>query len=274
MKKNIIICLLIVIILGLVGYLVYDKFFSEKKEEDIVEKEPEIIEEKKEEVDLDVNSELVTGLYDKVNVFGELLYGDAYNYLYKFNLKKSTELSDEVIIYMGLYNILNKRNLVLDSQELVLSSSEVSESIKEIFGDIEYVDMNVKFNACGFDFNYDANQQKYTRISGGCGGAGLYPETVDKVISATKYDDRIEIISAVVFGHAQPYEMDNVMNATYEYTSDANYSNVITTVSGATIMSGNYEFNIDNYVDQAAQYKYIFKKVNNNYYFDSIEKIK
>ena len=109
--------------------------------------------------------------------------------------------------------------------------------------DVTYTDSNIILN-CKTVGVYDASTQTYSFTEpDGCGGVFI-PEIDTKIISATKYDDKLEIVEKMAY---------------LDYKEDS---------------TGNFVQNVHkNVSDKLDSYKYTFKYKNGNYYFDSIKKV-
>jgi len=264
--KDLIIIILLLILVGIGGYWLYDKLtFDENNNSDsnIEDKQEPTTENKKPTEDtnnektLNTNDQTVIELYNNVNVFEASFMGNYNNYLYKYDSISVNELPNDVIVFMGIQNIKNDNN----SSNLKFSAQEVKKGINNVFGNINYTDVSTDSSSCE-NYVYNEVSKNFTLGESGCGGAYV-PVKVDKLLSATKYNDRIEIVAAVVFGKSAGTEQPE---GTYNYYSDVNYNNLLTTNDVSS-------FDINNYIDKTSQYKYTFKLENGNYYFKSIEKI-
>ncbi len=207
--SKIVIVLLILVVLGLVGFIAYDKGYISlgKKETKIEEKKDSTSntkekEEKKEELDIE-STEVQDLYYNSNNHLGVGIDENVYN-------SSELKVSDMTEDYkMGLaYNIfkkdINTKNEGTYTIENV-SEEKVKAAYETVFGSNTYKKV-AEFKLYCANFKYNESQKIYEAVTGGCGGTSGFGK-VDTILSATKYENRLEIVSGVVFIDAETSAM-------------------------------------------------------------------
>lgn len=273
------IVILLIIVLGLVGYIIYDKKNNKCQ---TVEKENK----KAETINLDVTSSEVVNLYSKLDVLNSDTYvnsPDYFAYLYRKDTLKPEKLPDDVIVLIGLDNALSKcgdncyKEMDNGSAVISISKDEVASEIKRIFGDIEYKDTNIPKINCSIG-GYTFSNDTYNTTAYGCGNESLNNIST-RIVKAEKTDKEINIYVKVAFtimnvknggsSCVEWNEMDCVENvAVY---GDYNKRYLIEKTSENVFYDSDKLFEL--YSDKLSIFKYTFTKENNNYYFTDLNKI-
>lgn len=262
--NTILIIILVLVILGLAGYIIYDKVLSdtntEEKEQENNNKEEENQDDENEpaEEQLDINSsevrDLMTMIQEPLN---EAM-------IYDFYLKQNVganDLSNYSKLLIGLA-YLSKDGLPSE-----FSSDEMSNAIKVTLGnDTTYTNesfysykSNFTNSSCS-TYEYNAENRRYTEtLPGGCGGSMSSTTPYGEVVRAIKFDDKIEI-----------YEKFIVNENGGVYTGAEN--NKIGLETPATYSSDKTYY--DKYFDELYSVKYTFVKNGDNYSFSSSEIVK
>jgi len=201
--------------------------------------------------DLDVNSDLVQNLYKKVNPSDNLM-------VMAMLYKDPGKVENAFYISAGLkYYIDNfgfKENI---------SEKDISNSIYEIFGDkITFYHERayiLRDNYCGYDYNKTLKRYEFLN---GCSGS--YDSMERTLISANKEKEYLYIYEKSIF-----VVHDVGIGGAY-YTI---YNNMTERKELAKINEpdGSYNIKIEDYLSDASTYKYVFKKVKDNYIFDHLE---
>ncbi len=196
------------------------------------------------------NLSLEEKLYQKVNPSEDYA-------LLKYLYTNNNSFDNNYIIAVGLNNYIDKNNNVE-----VIKEEDVNESIKEIFGaDIKFNHQNTyiyKENYCSFEF--DEAKKEYIAIHG-CDG-DMFHKLYRKVITTKELDKTLEIYEKLIFAEwSQNFDTITIYN-----------NNIDKKVIEK--LDGNKNIDINNYLDNATTYKYTFEKVNNNYIFKSLTKVK
>ena len=255
---KVVIVLLILVILGLVGYIAYDKGYislgkketktEEKKDSDVTNKEKV---EKKEE--LDIESKEVTDLYYNSN--NHLVIGIDEK-VYNSSELKVSDMTEDYKMALA-YNIFKKDiNTKNEGTYTIESVSEenVKSAYEKLFGSNTYKKVS-EFKLYCANFKYNESQKLYEAITGGCGGTSAFGK-VDTILSATKYEDRLEIVSGVVF-------IDAETSAMYKDFGKKTKIKDLTEDEMANTMGNTWETKFSKYIkensDKVAEYTYTYK---------------
>ena len=169
----------------------------------------------------------------------------------------ATPIEDATIL-KNLYDNPNKQNEVIKS----ISKNIVEEYVYKIFGD----NISVKHEKvyvlsgdyCGFDYNEELQQYEFLH---GCSG-NMNEKFYRKITSAIEEDDKIIILEKSLYVY---YNFDS------EISHITIYNNIIDRDIIQTYdvdSQKNMDINIDDYLDHASTYQYVFKKVEDHYIFD------
>ena len=120
-------------------------------------------------------------------------------------------------------------------------------------------------------YTYDATNKVYRADVGGCGGVAVF-DVYEKIISATRYSDRIEIVSAVF------YEEENSLYKDYTKTSRLTgntWQDISNTEENVLKIKELKDQYIESNKDNLEQYRYIFKVAEDGfYYIDQVKRTK
>lgn len=250
----IIIVALLVVIFGLGGYIMYDKFFNDNESNETTEKKEKKKEEKEEA--LDVTSKEVTDLIDSITR-GNSEYCGVYNY---FTDKKVTvnDIDNGLASSIMLYN-LHQSGVKFDEGS-TFTKKQVEDIIVKLFGkNYKYTYGNIR--NCP-SFTYDEAKEIYTAGPSGCGGT-CGPHNMRKVVKATKSDSKIELYVRMLF--------------IGEYTNDQQikYYSDYKKIKEADLEKDNdgIPYETDANYQKGSLYKMTFTKEDNNYVFTSSEPV-
>ncbi len=290
----IIIFLLVLIILGLVGYIAYDKGYLDKylkkeetKEIENVEteiKDTNIIKALDERLDIlnNYKANLVDptpDLYKKLNTKditdGEKLYSVLlYMYVNKKGIvdninnypnftyeefKKEHNLTDEDFDELA-FNPYYDEDYEAD-KVLLFKSDDVKKLYKEVYG-VEPTNTVVE-NHFPY-FYYEKEYDSYFVVLNGGGACGIYFKQYNYKYTEDK--DYAYIYTAVAYYNCEPYvykdielskQVDEIPGDTFE--------------SAEEIVSSDY---VKNNMDKLNKYRVVFKKDGNNYVFEKVEEVK
>lgn len=195
-KKNggsvVVITLLILLVLGLGSYIVYDKLMVEEKTE--VKKEDEW--ETEEAVLLGIDNANVISLFERshnrtiMGIDEKVFNSD------RLSVKEMDENYKMQLAYSLVSNKLEKAEQNGNMIES-LRKEDVRLGYEQIFGPNTFKSPTTFTLGCG-KFTYNSQTKKYENLATGCGGTTTF-SVVEDIISATKFDDRIEIVSAAIF---------------------------------------------------------------------------
>ena len=107
-------------------------------------------------------------LYKRINYeFLEYNFGEEFYDIYYGN----NSLSEDLIIYLGITNIIKNDALVNCNLETKISKDELSKEIKTIIGNVEYNDKSFTTKNGYLSINYDSNNKEYTvKLNNKCSG--------------------------------------------------------------------------------------------------------
>ena len=284
-KKNtgliVLIVVLSIAVLGLGGFIIYDKVLnndSKNNSNEINKEDNEISNVSKEEV-LWLNDTLVQNLYNMVIFPGDDILGNWY--FYENEKVTLDNISNDTKLYMA-YTQLNKNDIEYKEDNLHGTKSfdinQFEIGMKNVFGNnITYEKNDFMPEMCDCEYKYNADQQKYICEIGGCGGPG--ESYVDrKLYNAVKISDEIILyekfafinINEIIFSNSDP-KYDGPKAGIYKDTKSKNA--IKTWIKDVDYFYNNKpNYNFDDYIDQMSMVKYTFKKGDDNsYHFYSSE---
>lgn len=250
----IIIGALLIVVMGLGGYILYDKFGETKETENTEEKKEEKKEEKVE--NLEVTSKEVTDLFDSIT-HGVTEYCGVDNY---FVDKKVTinDIENGLASSIVLYNLYQSG--VKYGEGTTITKKQVEDTIIKLFGkNYKYTYGNIR--NCP-SYTYDAEKEVFTAGPSGCGGT-CGPHNMKKVVKATKSDSKIELYVRMLFIGEYTNDQQIKYYSDYKKTKEANLEKDKDGIPYET--DANYQ--------KGSLYKMTFTKEDNNYVFTSSEPV-
>ena len=270
-KRNVLIVILILLILGLIGYIVYDKL--ETKD---IEKPKEVKEKKKvKKENLDEIAKVLVSKLDKY-------YVDFYDEKESFDFAsaKPKDLILGAFVYGNSYS---------------LTKSIVDDYYNNLFGIklTEYPDLDCWAND-GVYAKYNESTNEYevqsiklndgNEISHAHGGVGAIHSVIIKYNDIEKKDGNYIVTVTKVYGplNGMTETPENAFYADSKYTVKISELNQFTindeygdwSTIDKNAVENYYIENYGKFKDLKPQYKYTFKKENNNYYLTKLETIK
>lgn len=244
MKKNIIIIILLLCLIGTSGYIVYDNYlYADKKEDN--EKNIDNNNQKDTKKNLNVNSIYIKELIDRYN----------YYFINDFDLEKTLYGKTNTTPDNFQEDFIKQTAVYASNEKYGYTTEQLHEQIRKLYGpNITIKDSSFVMN-CG-TYEYDGINNMYTRKeSEGCGGSSM-SYLNRKIVEARKEDSKLLIDVAVA-------RVDNENNVVLNTTGEA--------IDGITAET----FNIDKDYDKINRYRYTFTydEENYNYYLESITKI-
>lgn len=272
-KNNIIIIVLVLFVIGLASYIVYDKVINVKEEKEVNEKNTAKENTKKEEETnektLDVNSELVQNLYSMINP------DDSNELLYELYINNS--FTDKYKIGMSILKYLKENNLfeIVDGKKerstsdkaSYISEDTIKEYMQKIFGNSNYTNQDkvslITDGICFYDYN--STYKRYENLVNGCDGRrGTYYRKVDTAISENNKIYIREKLIFVIYRAIVDYDEEGI---TIYSNPDEKYQ--IFSKNGSDSSS----VDLKNYIDNGSVYEYEFEKLDNNYILKSIKRL-
>ena len=270
---------LILCIIGLVFYILVDKDIIKLNnatvENEQVEKNNtnDDTEEKDTEVELDPENANIKSLFDNAH----FLSIGVNTYLYQGGGYKVSDMSMEekmTLLARQWTNLLVKEGpYSSDSPDylLYLDESTLKEVFESTFGPDTYETVDeISDNVC-YTLTYDAANKRYSYYgNGGCGGTSAF-SVHEKIISATKYSDRIEIVSAAFYIDGESQQIYKDYNKTTSLGKDIFYTSNYTDDEREKLKDQYIDENKDN----LEQYTYTYTLNEDGfYYLTSVERTK
>lgn len=222
-----------------------------------------------EEKSIDVNNSIVKNAYAKIEGAADTIY----EYV---NVKKSN-LPNKIKLVLGYHNIgegglksYSNNEFLQTGNSYYLPIETLKNSIEDVLGDdINFFNDDFNAERIGLSevLTYNEKQNRYDTNFEFGGDSDYFAE---KIVSASVQGDYLNIYVKPVFFklEAEKYGVSNVNN--YDAYSDYNYSNdeFLNKVQEKV-------FDIDDIdISKLDTYKYTFLKQGDNYYFNSLQKVK
>lgn len=249
MKKNIIIAMLFIIIIGLGGYLVYDKVI--KKDTKSNQSTTQYITEEK--TYLDTIDQRVVEMMAKIE--NALDYQCGTDSVYLTQKKVKVENLSNEFVYKTAMETLTQEN------KNTISAEKLEQAIKNTFGK-NYKFEHKTYNSCP-SYTYDSVNKIYQLAQEGCGGT-CGPNNIKEITKVIKTKKTIEVYEKVIFTNAQTIEGNQV-----PYYKENNLKELLGYLTTDDI--GYNEENEKKLLAQGSLYKFTFKLEDGNYVFLSSE---
>ena len=214
---------------------------------------------------LDIESEFVQNLYKMANPSSDAgilkdLYDDGVP-------------SNTYILATGAMNYIRK-NIPIDSEMVqnrmftaTITKEDLKQNIEEVFGSINYQDedfyvLNYEYGVCGF--TYQEELERYESLNG-CGGS-MYESFKRKLISAREEGNYLYLTekSIYIYNDWNEYISRRFIYADYNQEKMLDY---IETSSSESVT-----IRVDDYLEGAMTYDYVFEKLNDRYIFKGLQK--
>ena len=283
-KKNkgliVLIVLLILCIIGLVFYILVDKDIiklnnATVENEQVEENNPsDDTEEKNTGVELDPENSNIKYLFNNAH---RLSIGPEAQ-IYRDGGYKVSDMSEEdKIALLGRqwyplvehYSTGTSPNL---TTTYYLDEDTLKDVYERTFGPNTYSTVNQIYDGLCATLNYDDTNKRYSYIGSiGCGGTSAFG-VHEKIISAIKYSDRIEIVSATVY-------LDGMSNQMYkDYKKATSLGELLineNTTNNREERENTYNQYIEDNKDNLEQYTYTYTLNEDGfYYLTSVERTK
>ena len=203
---------------------------------------------------LNINSKDVQNLYKMANPFDDAM---VLNLLYK----NSGSFDNQYILAVAIQNYLNNYNETI----LYIPKDDVEKSIFTIFGNniSFYHDKAYLFNNgyCGFDYNQELEQYEMLH---GCSGS-MEEKFYRKIVDAVQKNDEIIIFEKSI------YVYNDFLASDPQVTIYKNIINKDVILNYNSSSNDKLNISIDDYIEQASTYQYVFKKSGDDYIFESFK---
>lgn len=255
MKKNIVIVILLLAVIGCAGYIGYDKLYLERQDQQENKEETNQPEETQtEEINTDSTFvEDLVGRYDYYFISDTNLE----NMLYTNDTTTPTELTEDFIKQTATYAYYAiPRGLSGTWQQTYnFTSDDLKEQVRKLYGpEVTITDSSFDMD-CG-TYEYNAENNTYTRNEGsGCGGTNSTYLTRE-VVSATKEENQIMIEVAVARVDVGNNIILNMNDEAIEELTAENFD-----ISTALEQ-------VDHFI-----YQFNYDEENHNYYLATISKV-
>lgn len=267
-NKVLVIVLIIVSVLlvGCIGFIIGNSNAS--KNNDIVEKDNR--EEKEETVSDDVL--LKDDLADKIGMLETISTDDNSSYyrsgtIYAKNIKnEELSVSEKlfVVLERAYWDNYGKSSVTTNYDFGTMGSygftqidvSKVEIAYKKLFGTSLKKSEHQGFNSTCPMFVYDETNQKYYAASE-CGGTSAY--------SIETYLNRVTVKGDEAYAYVSLAAIDSEKGIIYTDYARTKQHSTVETIMGKVINKDNYK--------EFGEYKYTFKKDNNNFYFAKLERL-
>lgn len=247
-------------VIGICTYIVMDKVNNENKENKKVEET-----EKEELEEINIEDDLVKELYGYINVLRFNLYDTEYKTDIDKDYILTTEIPDEVKLYIVVMNWCLDNNVLFGDSELI-NSNLINNEYKKIFG----VEIAPKLSFNEFDtVLYNSEKDSYTipRASGRTAGDDFIS---NKLYKAEKSNDIINL-------YTRAYYRSGLENGVSTVYSGYDKKSVVSTVTIEQILQDGTNDPIFTFDENLFDtYKFTFKlnETTNEYNLYSIERIK
>ena len=269
MILGIITCLTII---GTCIYLVYNVSINDKNQlnNDVKEQVKETnTDTKEQELEVtDEDNDIAINLLKPFDRYKIPLSRYKFGYIYKYDKITTENLPNDIILEVSLYKyVTENKEIYDDAYSYSLSSVNINvvtfnKTIQSIFGNIKYENRNIAYDCAYGSAIYDEAQNNYIYSGQACGGAGL-PYIDSKIIQVKKYNDRMEIIEKIAY-------------IEYEIIDSTIYKLIYNNPKDMKLIEKKLDSSEDifeKYLSELTSYKWTFKKDEDNYYFDKIEKL-
>lgn len=271
----VLITVLVMVVLGLVGFIVYDKVINKTNEPSTGENNKvDNGEEGKEEVkEISINDSLITSLVYPVDVVFGVGYADGVTW--KYQDITINDLTRANMMHAAAYKLKPIRENFGEGMENFYSAKEIEDSFKNMFGpDTKYtngdiegkMDNGYEIFECGQIYEYNENDNTYM-TTGGCGGDSLgYTDYISKKYKAEQTDNYIYVYEYVQSALIEPEDPYADYSDTVAYLLDHDNK------KETKIKYDNYKNTIYSMIDkgEVETYKWTFKKQSDGkYYFYS-----
>lgn len=278
MKKNnkgliITIVILSILLTGLSGYLVYEKFFNKNEVQEDTTNEKD----KSEANNSTTEEEELPNYHNIYNVVEELVINNNHtmhcgvgnsDYFYSHNSIDVTNMDYDVLMSMVMTRYLKSNGInSLDvntyyKENKYINSGDLEKQFKIVFGDqIKYQAKDFKYNLSNWKYDSTNNRYIFSALEG---GNVCVSYRKNKISKGVKTNTTIEVYDILEFGKATGDNYDMI-----EVYKDPSFKELVTTFKESSkVDSSEYESKLN-------QYKYIFKlSADGNYYFYGVELVK
>ena len=242
--------------IGLVVFIVYNKYFIIEDNTPVIKKTSEALEQ------VQIDGTGLLDVEDTINSF-EYAYNNPFSnyfgYIYSNKLLKSSDFDEGAALFACLYPYLDESVNVS-----YVANNTVKAKYKSIFGPEKVYNPNNVNAGGGYDIKYDPINKYYAYQRLGVGGY-FYPTFVTFNESSSISEEKIIIVKRVAY---LEYNPEHTMINVYVDKTKSKAVGVISVTEGAFNPS---EIKAK-YKSSLSQYKFIFVKSKDTFVFDKIER--
>ena len=256
---------LIIMVLGLGGYIVYDKVLStenETKKNNVEENEVE-----KSELSFDEAKKQIEKKMEYIMKMDDDFDSPDFEIYYSKDKVNVSDLSNIDRLFLAFKSIEPTEIPEYDEKHLTIKDNEIDTAMKNLFGEnVKYNHESVCSKYTGICRKYDLAKKEYDIYSQAIGSRGFKAKY--KIINYTQDKNKIFVYikSAVIAPNlAEPLANMTIYNFPWHQTD-----NIIDSIRVDDIYDYD-QIKFDNYLDKIKTYKLTFINENNNYIFESIE---
>lgn len=258
LKKNIIILILFAIVCYF-GYCLYDaKYFDFMKSD--CEKNNTCVTSVGENTDSTETEEVVKDKNWYIENYGYLLKDanvslsadQASSYYLYSNDHKLSEIKTSYLLNMA-YKKIPEKSIKTNTLNITINAEDLKSAYQELFGTLDgYKDTTFTYNCLTFVYNKE--KSKYVAENNKCSSSNK--AILEAITDMYEEDNKLYILtSATIYDKTESsfYSFDNLFDPILSNVTDAD---------------------LETNAKKLNKYQYIYKKVDNNYYLDSITKLK
>ncbi len=269
MKKGVIIVLSLLVV-GLGGYIVYDKCLNKTENTKTEVKKDNV-------VSLYVDDPIVQELSRRFELgTSTFKVGEDFGYFFKNDETLVSDIPNSYKALIAIMSMYDDENYVKSTDNNltygeIVKASDVENRVQEIFGNVSFKNETTPAYGCdGFSkFTYNETDGSYSSI-GECGGGPYEISETNSIVKAEIVNDNILNIYVKPLFVKNTYTFNDGIQNFYPKNiySDFNMTNLVAT------FNNEYEENHKSYTNKLDTYKFSFEKDGSNYYFKSVEKVK
>lgn len=254
---------LILILLGLAGFIVYDKFIDVNEVGKEQTNNEEIVDE--------LGEVSITEYVDIYNNIKNILYCGLDTTYYNSDKVSVDSFNDDFLVRMAIYNMTSDDFKVND-----LKVEDIEQWIKNAYGiDYKFDESKLTSNGNGFDGillsmgSYGAIYKDNKFVFSGAGCSGPIDMIYRTLYKAEKNSKTLILYEKVGY-------LKNTLNGddTYKLYKSLKDFNKVSFVADYNYNGKTYDEDMKKYNDNLPTYKYTFTKNNNEYYLEKIELVK
>lgn len=261
--------ILIVLVLGLGGYIVYDKVLnvekeSNKEQEKQNENKTEDILSEEEKEQLNEKMQIIMEMDDEFDT-------PHFGYYYEEEQFLTSEMGNQEKIFLALRSLEPERiNIPYHEEEnapLIFTEEEVDKALKKIFGSkvvYKHEYSHRRFEGILRKYNSDKKQYEVNNTEVGS-RFGVQTEYLITDYKKENNEAKLSVKAAIILSDFNEKGTSSIYNPTHELGSDSKDDLVVANIKWEDSSS------LETYADKLDTYIFTFKQEEDNYYFYSVE---